>query len=76
MRPSDTGGVKGWGNTEFQVVMSSDTVGLSEGCLLSIFKILSLNASVPKHPAEQSKHWHWGSTEKSISGNERGQNTE
>ena len=43
----------GWGNTEFQVAMRSDTEGLDEGSLLSALKMLSLKASVPRHPA----HW-------------------
>ena len=42
----------GWGNTEFQVAMRSDTEGLDEGSLLSALKMLSLKASVPRHPAQ------------------------
>ena len=43
----------GWGKMEFQVAMRSDTEGRATGSLLSAPRMLSLNASVPRHPARR-----------------------
>ena len=42
----------GWGKIWLQVLMSCDTVGREAGFRLSMLKMLSLNASVPKQPAK------------------------
>ena len=46
----------GWGKMEFQVAMRSDTEGRAAGSLLSAPRMLSLNASVPRHPARTSSN--------------------